>query len=234
MTSDTRDGWIASGSRGSAGGHLLWLTGIGVVAFFVPFAAVSLAALPRPWFVLCHMAVSGSALLAYARWAGIGLAPRIVNLRWGLLAGGAAAAVSVAFVLAQLATPRPGGPEVAGQIVWLGLVYGSVDAILLTVFPVYAVFAAVRRLGRLQGIAAWTGAVALAMSASLAVTALYHLGFPEFRGAALAGPLIGNGIVTLAYLASGSPIAPVLAHVALHVAAVWHALDTAAPLPPHY
>jgi hypothetical protein len=35
---------------------------------------------------------------------------------------------------------------------------------------------------------------ALAVSASLVITAAYHLGFPEFRGPELIGPLIGNGV----------------------------------------
>jgi hypothetical protein len=76
------------------------------------------------------------------------------------------------------------------------------------------------------------GAVALA--ASLAVTAAYHLGYPEFRGVVLAGPLIGNAGFTPAYLATFNPIAPVIGHVAMHMAAVWFAFDTAGQLPPHY
>lgn len=39
---------------------------------------------------------------------------------------------------------------------------------------------------------------------------------------------------SLAYLLSGSPMAPVVAHAAMHVAAVIHAYGTSIPLPPHY
>jgi hypothetical protein len=46
-------------------------------------------------------------------------------------------------------------------------------------------------------LAAWPRRIAtaaLAISASLVITAAYHLGFPEFRGPELIGPLIGNGV----------------------------------------
>jgi hypothetical protein len=45
--------------------------------------------------------------------------------------------------------------------------------------------------------------------------------------------LIGNGIMTLSYLASGSPIAPMLSHVVMHIAAVLHGMATTVQLPPH-
>jgi hypothetical protein len=74
----------------------------------------------------------------------------------------------------------------------------------------------------------------LSLIASLGVTAAYHLGFVEFRGPNLVQPLIGNGIVTLSYLLAGNPLAPVISHVAMHVAAVLHGMATTVQLPPHY
>ena len=73
-----------------------------------------------------------------------------------------------------------------------------------------------------------------ALFASLAVTAAYHLGYPEFRGPQILGPLIGNGILTGAYLVTGSPLAAVLPHLAMHVAAVLHGMESTMQLPPHY
>jgi hypothetical protein len=40
----------------------------------------------------------------------------------------------------------------------------------------------------------------LGLAASLVVTALYHLGFAEYREAGLAAPPLGNGVMTLGYL----------------------------------
>jgi hypothetical protein len=46
--------------------------------------------------------------------------------------------------------------------------------------------------------------------------------------------LIGNAVVTAAYLLAGNPLAPVLAHVIMHVAAVLHGMETTMQQPPHY
>jgi hypothetical protein len=72
------------------------------------------------------------------------------------------------------------------------------------------------------------------MAASLLVTALYHLGFEEFRGMTLIQPLIGNAIVTAGYLLTRNPMTPLLAHVIMHGAAVLHGMESTAQLPPHY
>ena len=63
---------------------------------------------------------------------------------------------------------------------------------------------------------------------------MYHLGFPEYRGAGLLAPVIGNGVLSLASLLTMSPIAAVLGHIAMHVTAVLHGINTAVQLPPHY
>jgi membrane protease YdiL (CAAX protease family) len=74
----------------------------------------------------------------------------------------------------------------------------------------------------------------MALLASAVVTALYHLGFAEYRGAQVLQPVLGNSIITLAYLLSGNPLAPILAHVMMHGAAVLHGPETTLQLPPHY
>jgi hypothetical protein len=74
----------------------------------------------------------------------------------------------------------------------------------------------------------------VAWIASLTVTAVYHLGYAEYRGRRVAGPVIGNGMMTLGLLITANPLAAILSHVAMHTAAVWHGPDTAFQLPPHY
>jgi hypothetical protein len=72
----------------------------------------------------------------------------------------------------------------------------------------------------------------LALGASLLITVTYHLGFPQFQGPAIVQPVIGNSVFALAYILSGSPLAPLAPHVALRVAAAIHAYGTSVPLPP--
>jgi hypothetical protein len=74
----------------------------------------------------------------------------------------------------------------------------------------------------------------IALGASLLVTAAYHLGYQEFRGPALIQPLIGNALLTLGLLLSGSPAAAIVGHVIMHAAAVLHGMETTVQLPPHY
>jgi hypothetical protein len=74
----------------------------------------------------------------------------------------------------------------------------------------------------------------LALIASLGVIAAYHLDYPEFQGLAVLGPVFGVGIMSLAYILSRSPLAPVLSHIAMQVAAVLVGLQSALQLPPHY
>jgi hypothetical protein len=126
------------------------------------------------------------------------------------------------------ASPRVSDGHLALELVWLGLIYGALDALLLTVLPVLAVIggtrvatADVRR--RVTG-----------LGASLMVTAVYHLGFREFQGPSLKQPLIGNGVITAAYLVSGNVFTPVVGHVIMHASAVLHGIESTPQLPPHY
>ena len=56
----------------------------------------------------------------------------------------------------------------------------------------------------------------------------------EFQGDAIMQPLIGNAIITLGYLLTANPITPIVAHVAMHIAAVLWGMETTVQLPPHY
>jgi hypothetical protein len=121
-----------------------------------------------------------------------------------------------------------------GDILWLGIVYGTVDALLLTVLPVAVTW---RALSTARWTTSWPGKLATGMTAfaaSLGVTAAYHLGYVEYRGPQVVDPLIGNGVMTLGYLLTGSPLTAIGAHIALHVASVLHGVETTVTLPPHY
>jgi hypothetical protein len=182
----------------------------------------------RSEFVLAHALVAGGFVAAYFRWSGASLR-RGLRSNWiqGLAAAAVAGTFVVANVLSQPSSPSPEGRALAVALLREGLVYGFVDALLLTVVPVAAARAAFYRGNP------WAAAGA-ALAASIAVTAAYHLGFAEFRGLAVLGPILGNAVLTLAYLASSSPWSPILGHVAMHVAAVLHGIDGTTQLPPHY
>jgi hypothetical protein len=122
----------------------------------------------------------------------------------------------------------------AFDILWLGVIYGLADALLLSVMPVVATWQAFTFLGRTEN---WPGKIVvgvIAILASLLVTAAYHLGYPEYKGKGLRGPLIGNTTMTLGYLMTTNLLAAMLSHVAMHIAEVFQGPAFVAQLPPHY
>jgi hypothetical protein len=117
------------------------------------------------------------------------------------------------------------------DILRLGVVYGTLDALFLSVFPVIAVWHAFP-----DHTGTWRGKIAvgaLALVASLIVTATYHIGYEECRGDQMREALVGNDIFTLGYLLTTNPIAAVAGHVILHIASVLHGAATTVNLPPH-
>ncbi len=209
-------------------GHALWLLGAAAIGFAVSWIFSGVLRFHRPEFVLAHALVAGGFVAAYFRWSGVKLR-RDLRSNWarGMAAAAFAGSFVVANVLSQPSSPSPGSRALVLAVLREGLVYGLVDALLLTVVPVAAARAAFSR--RNPWAAAGAGLVA-----SIVVTSAYHLGFTEFRGVGVVGPIVGNSVLTLAYLASSSPLAPILAHVAMHVAAVLHGIDSTIQLPPHY
>jgi D-alanyl-D-alanine carboxypeptidase len=136
-------------------------------------------------------------------------------------------------VLNEPATTRPDGLELATAIVWRGVLYGLADGLILSAFPILAVFAAfagTRVLDRRRGKAA-VGALALAVS--LLFTAVYHLGYSDFRSEKIRKPLAGDVVWSIPTLVTLSPIGAPVAHAGLHVTAVVHSYETDLFLPPH-
>jgi hypothetical protein len=65
-----------------------------------------------------------------------------------------------------------------------------------------------------------------AMVASLAMTAVYHAGYSDFRSDKLRKPVSGDLVWSVPTLATLNPSGAPIAHVGLHVGAVAHNYDT--------
>jgi len=216
-------------------GEVAWVGAAAVAGFATTALAAGWLELSRSWLVLVHAIVVGMLTFGYVRWSGIDLA-RVLreHWRWGVLAGVVAGALLVLAVRREDGGPRPDGAWLVWDVLWLGIVYGVLDALLLNVLPVIATFRAGARLG---WTASWTGkagVAALAIVASLLVTTAYHLGYPEFQGADVREPMIGNTIASLAYVVSSNPLGALISHIAMHVAAVFQGAEGTTQLPPHY
>jgi hypothetical protein len=216
-------------------GHVAWIGLAAALGFGISAVSSGMLEIGRDWVVLLHAAITIPFVAAYLGWSGVSL-PEMLrrNLVWGL-AGAVVFGALVAFSVQRMdASPRAAGGELVFDLLWLGVVYGVVDALLLNIMPVVAVWQASRSLGRTER---WLDKVvtgALAIVASLVVTATYHLGYVEFQGSEVADPLFGNTIMTLGYILTANPITALVAHVALHVASVIHGVDVTVTLPPHY
>jgi hypothetical protein len=213
----------------------LWVAAGGVLGFTVAAVFAGLLRLPRALFPIPYAVLVSAFLYGYVRWSGVDIWDLILrHWPWGLVGAAIVGAFVVKNVLSQPAFPRPHGFELAFDLVWFGVVYGTLDALLLSIMPVLATWQAFSSLG---WTVTWPGrlaAGAAAIVASLLVTAAYHLGYPEFRSPSVAAPVFGNGVMSLGYLLTANPISAIASHIAMHVSAVLHGLETTAQLPPHY
>jgi uncharacterized membrane protein len=179
--------------------------------------------------------LAGLFVFGYIRWSGVSIVSMLrQNWAWGLLGAVLLALFTVRNVLGQPASPRPEGVRLAFDILWSGVVYGLVDALLLSVLPVLATWAAFSSSGTVMTWPVKLLAGLLAVVASLLVTSAYHLGYPEYRGQGLFGPVIGNGMMTFGYLLTNNPITAIFSHIAMHIAGVFHGAAAVTQLPPHY
>jgi hypothetical protein len=108
------------------------------------------------------------------------------------------------------------------------------DALLLTVLPVFATWQAFTLLNWTSNLPGKILVGAIALLASVFVTTAYHAGYPEYRGAGMVGPVIGNTATTLGYLLTNNPLAAIFSHIAMHIAGVLHGPASVIQLPPHY
>lgn len=211
--------------------QLAWLVGALALSFAIPFLGSDMLGLPLPIYYLCYFVLVLSFLGVYVRTTGVDLRA-LVRRRWaislvlGLLAG----AFVVARVLSGTGTPGPQGARYAFELFWRGVLYGTVDALLLTVFPCLVTLALLG--GDIAGAVRKVGYFAVSLVLILTITATYHLGFEQFRRDGIEAPVIGNTMISVPMLLTASPIGSVLAHASMHVAAATHAYETPTFLPP--
>jgi len=216
-------------------GHLLGVVAAAMLGFVITAVFAGQLHLARSLYVLVYVVAVSAFLYGYVRWSGLDVVGLLRHRwQWGLIGAAVAGTFVVINVWSQPASPTPGGWELTFDLLWLGVIYGLVDALLLNVFPILATWRAFSVLGWTQ---TWPGklmAGAAALVASLFVTAAYHLGYPEFQGPQVISPLIGNGVMSLFYLLTLNPLSAILSHIAMHIAAVLHGISTAVQLPPHW
>src|SRR5688572_22436280 len=160
-----------------------WFGGGLVLAFAVPFVFADVLDLPRDiYYGIYTISVVGFFILwAHATHQSL---RAMFRRRWRIsLALGALFAGLLALLVLQTeeTTSRPDGLELVGAVVWRGVVYGLTDGLLLSVFPILAVYAAFAGTKRPVHHAGRLTLVLAALAASLTMTAVYHAGYSDFR-----------------------------------------------------
>jgi hypothetical protein len=226
---------VARTRSGAARRHLAWLVAGLVVGFAIPFVFADVLRLPRDVYYGVYIA---SVLAFFGTWARatgqrIGV---MVRRRWRLaVALGVvfALVLSLAVVRSEPAGPGPEGSALVWAVLWRGVAYGAVDGLLLSAFPILAVFAAAEgsRLRRNRRGTLVVGTAALL--ASLVMTTVYHLGYRDFRSPLLARPVTADLVWSVPTLVTLNPVGTPLTHAAIHVTAVLHNSETEVFLPPH-
>jgi hypothetical protein len=211
----------------------MWLALASSIGFLVPAMFSMGLRWERPLFLIPYIAIVGAFLVVYFWRQPISLKQLLGPWRSGLIGVAAATFLLMWNIQGQPASAVPEGAQLGVALVWIGLTYGVIDGLLLNVMPVLTVqraWSGERNPSRQERLIRGL----LALAASIFVTIAYHLGYTEFHGPAMLWVIIGNAIITSAYLLTGSPLAAVVTHVIMHIAAVLHGMETTLQLPPHY
>lgn len=212
--------------------QLTWFAAGAAVGFLVPFVFSSTLDINHDLYYGIYFLSVALFLVAYARATNldvVGLFAR--NWRWSLGLGVVATVAVVAAVLnREDSTPGPGGAYLVFSVVWRGLLYGAVDALLLSAFPVAVAYALLGR--RLDGLARKAAFGGISLALVMVITATYHLGYEQFREDGVGAPETGNLIISAPAILSANPLGSVVAHAGMHITADLHAYETGTYLPP--
>ena len=211
--------------------QLRWFAAAAVVGFAVPYVGSSLLGLQHDVYLGIYFVAVLALCVAYAAATRLDVRETFTrHWKLGVALGVVLGIALVRNVLADGATARPHGAYYIFELIWRGGIYGAVDALLLTVLPCLVVY---RSLG--GNLATWRRR-ATYFGASLAlvltITAIYHLGFAQYRDAGIGAPETGNTLISMPMLLSTNPIGSIADHATMHVSAVAHSYETDVRLPP--
>lgn len=214
---------------------MLWILYASLLGFAVAAIFAGLLKLPRNIYLLIYIPLVAALFTFFIISNKINVTEVLLhNWYWGLLGAVIAGAFVIKNVFSQPFSKRSTGLELLVDIVWPGLTYGLIDALLLSVLPILAIKLALTDPCWTEN---WYGKIGIGiigLLASFIVTTAYHLGYPEFRGKKVIWPNVGNGVLSLAFILTMNPLAAILPHMAMHVAAMIHGKDTTGQVPPHY
>jgi hypothetical protein len=212
--------------------HLAWIPAGAGVSFLASVLFGNLLSLPVDLYYLIYFVIISGFLAVYVKTTNLDLRPLLSRrLVPGMVLGVVVGFLMVRNVLSRPETEQLTGAAFAWALGWRGLVYGTVDGVILHAFPWLVVWrgldAEISTLrGKIRaGFVAWISI--------LLITTIYHLGYADFRSEKIIQPNVGSTIMSIPTLVTANPVASVVSHGFLHVAAVAHSPHTELFLPPH-
>ncbi|HEX2782739.1 MAG TPA: hypothetical protein VHN36_04075 [Ilumatobacteraceae bacterium] len=206
-----------------------WYIAWALIAFVVPLIGAGLLELHHDLYLLIYFTFVGTFLASFAAhthldWRGLFR----TRLWWSVAAGAVVGFAIVRNVMSEASMAHPSGSFYWFELAWRGVLYGTVDALSLFVFPATVAYLLLRDIDRRRRLR-FAG---LTLVLTMGITAAYHLGYPQFRGSDLVQPEIGAVIATVPTALTGNPIGAIVAHAAYHVGANVHTYSSAIYLPP--
>jgi hypothetical protein len=209
-----------------------WFVAGLVVTFLIPFLFSSVLEVQHDLYLLLYFVGISLFLAAYVVQTGVPVQD-IWTQGWklSLIVGVFATSFVVMSVFnREASTPHPSGFYFGFELVWRGLLYGVFDTLILTAFPGMVAYAVVHRNG--ERVRRRIGFAVLALVLVWTITAVYHLGYQQYRVDGVSAPETGNTVISVPMLVSMNPVGSVVAHASMHVANVQHAYETSTLLPP--
>jgi len=206
-----------------------WYLGWALIVFAVPLIGTGLLELHHDLYLLVYFSVVGTFLASFAAHTHLDWRGWLrTRLWWSVAAGAVVGFAIVRNVMGDASMPHPSGGFYWFELAWRGLLYGTVDALSLFVFPATVAYLLLRDGDRRRRLR-FAG---LSLVLTMGITAAYHLGYQQFRGRDLVQPEIGAVIATIPTALTGNPIGAIVAHSIYHVGANVHTYGSAIYLPP--
>ena len=210
--------------------HLMeWYLAWALIVFAVPLIGAGLFELHHDLYLLIYFTVVGTFLASFVAHTRLDWRGWLrTRLWWSIAAGAVVGLAIVRNVFSETSMAHPSGSFYWFELAWRGVLYGTVDALSLFVFPATVAYLLLRDSDRRRRLrfAGWT------LVLTMGITAAYHLGYPQFRGGDLVQPEIGAMIATIPTALTGNPVGAVVAHAGYHVGANVHTYSSAVYLPP--
>ena len=118
----------------------LWVLGAAALGYSISALFSGVFRLRRSTYLLAYIPLAGAFSVTYFQTSAVNVLDLVVDAwPWGLLGAGVVGSLAIKNVLSQPPSPRRSGANLLLDLLWPGLAYGVVDALLLSVLPVVAV-----------------------------------------------------------------------------------------------